>query len=72
MKEVIEESPSNKDTDWEIPIKFSKESGFTFEYLTSCVKETILSGKFPDSLKLSNIMRVHKKKVPMINITIGQ
>ena len=62
MKEVIEGSPSNKNTDWETPIKFLKESGFTFEYLTSCVKEAILSGKFPDSLKLSNIN--HKKKVP--------
>ena len=64
VKEFIEGSPSNKNTDWEIPIKFLKESEFTFEYLTSSVKEAILSGKFPDSLKLSNIMPVDKKKVP--------
>ena len=30
----------------------------------SCVNEAILSGKFPDSLKLSNIVPVHKKKDP--------
>ena len=62
MKEVIEGLPSNKATAGEIPIKILKESGFTFEYLTSCVNEAILSGKFPDSLKLSNIVPVHKKK----------
>ena len=64
MKEVIEGLPSNKVTAGEIPIKILKERGFTFEYLTSCVNEDILCGKFPDSLKLSNIVRVHKKKDP--------
>ena len=64
VKEVIEGLPSNKATAGEIPIKILKESGFTFEYLTSCVNEAILSGKFPDSLKLSNIVPVHKKKDP--------
>ena len=62
VKEVIEELPSNKATAGEIPIKILKESGFTFEYLTSCVNEAILSGKSPDFLKLSNIVPVHKKK----------
>ena len=64
VKEVIEGLPSNKATAGEIPIKILKESGFTFEYLTSCVNEAISSGKFPDSLKLSNIVPVQKKKVP--------
>ena len=53
VKEVIEGLPSNKATAGEIPIKTLKESGFTFEYLTS-VNEAILSGKFLDSLKLSS------------------
>ena len=64
VKEVIEGLPSNKATAGEISMKILKESGFTFEYLTSCVNEAILSGKFPDSLKLSNIVPVHKKKDP--------
>ena len=64
VKEVIEGLPSNKATVGEIPIKILKESGFNFEYLTSCVNEAILFGKFPDSLKLSNIVPVHKKKDP--------
>ena len=33
--------------------------------MTSCVNEAISSGKFPDSLKLSNIVPVHKKKDPI-------
>ena len=45
-KQVIEGLPSNKATAGEIPIKFLKESGFSFEYLTSCVNEAISSGKF--------------------------
>ena len=64
MKEVIEGLTSNKATAGEIPIKILKESGFTFEYLTSCVNEAILSSKFPDSFKLSNIAPVYKKKDP--------
>ena len=62
MKEVIEWLPSNKATAGEIRIKIFKASQFTFEYLTFCINEAILSGKFPHSLKLSNIMPVHKKK----------
>ena len=64
MKEVIEGLPSNKAAAGEIPIKVLKESGITFEYLTSCVDEAISSGKFPDSLKLLSIVTVHKKKDP--------
>ena len=64
VKEVIEGLHSNKGTAGEIPIKILKESGFTFEYLTSCVNEAISSGKIPDCLKLSNIMPVHKLKDP--------
>ena len=47
-----------------ISVKFSKETGVTFECLTSFVNEAISSSKFPDSRKLSNIMPVHKKKDP--------
>ena len=64
VKEVIEGSPLNKATAAEIPINILKESRFTFEYLTFWVNEAISSGKFPDFLKLSNIVPVHKKKDP--------
>ena len=61
-KEVIGGLPSNKATAREIPIKIFKESGFTFKYLTSWVNQAVSSDKFPDSLKLSIIVPVHKKK----------
>ena len=64
VKEVIKGLPSNKATAGEIPIKILKESGFTIEYLTSCVIEAISSGKFLDSRELSNIVPVHKNKYP--------
>ena len=64
VKNVIEGLSSNKATAGEIPIKNLKESGFTFEYWTSCVDEAISSCKFLDSLKLSNIVTVHEKKDP--------
>ena len=64
MRGITEEVPSNKATAEESPVKILKESGFTFEYLTSCVNEAISSGKIPDCLKLSNIMPVHKLKDP--------
>ena len=72
VKKVIEGLPSNKATAGEIPIKIFKENGFTFEYLTSCVNEATSSSKFPDSLKLSNIVPVHKKKDPTDKCTLGQ
>ena len=56
--------PSNKATAGGIPIIILKQSGFTFENLTSRVSEAISYGIFPDSLKLPNIVSVHKKKYP--------
>ena len=64
VKKVIEGLSLNKATAGEIPINIFKDNGFRFEYLTSCVNEAVLSGKFPDLLLLSNIMPVHKKKDP--------
>ena len=62
MREVLEGLPLRKATSEEIPIKILKECGFAFEYLTCCVNEASLSWKFPDSLKLSSTVPVHKKK----------
>ena len=64
VKRVTEGLPSNKAIAGEIPIKTLKESEFSFEYLTSCVNQAILSGKLPVSLKLSHIVPVHERKDP--------
>ena len=62
VKKVIEGLLSNKATAGEIFIKILKESEFISEHLISYVNEAISSGKFPHSLKLLNIVPVHKKK----------
>ena len=72
MKEVIEGLSSNKAFAGDNRSKTLKERGFTFEYLTCYVNSAISSGKFQESLKLSNIVPVHKKKIQLINVTIGQ
>ena len=64
VKDAIEGLPWNKATAGELPFKILQESGFIFEYLTSCADEAISYGKFPDSPKLSNVVPVHKKKDP--------
>ena len=60
VEKVIELLLLNKATVGEILIKILKGN----EYLISCVNEAILSSIFPDSLKLSNIEPVRKKKNP--------
>ena len=46
-----------------IPLKILKECDFSFHFLTNCINKATRNKKFPDSLKLSNIVLVHKKKV---------
>ena len=46
-----------------IPLKILKECDFSFHFLANCVNKATRDKKFPDSLKLSNIVLVHKKKV---------
>ena len=53
---------SNKAAGSEIPLKFLKESDFSFHFLTNCINEATKKKKFTDSLKWSNIVPVDKKK----------
>ena len=41
-----------------------KNSEFCFSELTKCINKTFNENKFPDTLKLSNIVRVFKKLDP--------
>ena len=61
VKYIVNDLSSNKAASEEIPLKILKECDFSF---TNCINETIKSNKFLDSLKLSNIVPVHKKKGP--------
>ena len=57
VKDIVNNLSSNKAAGGEIPVKILKECDFSFHFLTK-----IKNKKFPDSLKLSNIVPVHKKK----------
>ena len=54
----------NKSVSGNIPLNVLRSSKFTFSYLTECINEVLRNSKFPESLKLSDIVLVYKKKGP--------
>ena len=62
VKDIVNNFSSNKAAGGEIPLKILKEFDFYFYFLTNCITEAIKNKKFPDSLRLSNTVPVHKKK----------
>ena len=64
VKDIVNDLSSNKVAGGEILLKVLKECDFSFHFFTNCVNQIIKSNKFLDSLKLSNIVPVHKKKEP--------
>ena len=64
LKDIVNNLSSNKAAGGEVPLKILKECDFSFHFLRSCINEAIKNKKFPDSLKLSNIVSVHQKKDP--------
>ena len=44
-----------------LKILLLKQSSFTYEMLRDCINDNLLNATFPDSLKLGNIIPVHKK-----------
>ena len=71
VKTVIRDMKNNKSVRGEIPIQILKESEFTSEILTNCIKKSIETGCFPDSLKEANITPTFKKMIRLINLIIG-
>ena len=56
--------PSDKATADEIPADISKNSEFCFSELAKCINKAFNENKFPDTLKLSDIVPVFKKLDP--------
>ena len=54
--------PQNKPVSSDIPLNVLISSAFTFSYLTECINEVLRNSKYPESLKLSDIVPVYKKK----------
>ena len=60
VRKVVKNLPSDKMSAGEIPIKVLKESTFCFPELTNYINESLTNNKFPDTLKLSDIIPVFK------------
>ena len=56
--------PSDKAISGEIPVDILKNSEFCFSELTKCINKAFKENKFPDTLKLSDIVPVFKKLDP--------
>ena len=67
VKNVVKNLPSDKATAGEIPVDILKNSEFCFSELTKCINKAFNENKFPDTLKLSDIVPVFKKLDPTDN-----
>ena len=63
-KNIINGLPQSKSVIGDIPLIFLKSSEFTLSYLAECIDKVLGNGRFQDSLKLSDIVPVYKKKDP--------
>ena len=64
--------PQNKPVSSDIPLNVLISSAFTFSYLTECINEVLRNSKYPESLKLSDIVPVYEKRILQINLIFDQ
>ena len=64
VKNVVKNLPLDKATTGEIPVDILKNSEFCFSELTKCINKPFNENKFPDILKLSDIVLVFKRLDP--------
>ena len=64
VKNVVKNLLSDKATAGEIPVDILENSEFCFSELTKCINQAFNENKFPDTLKLSDIVPVFKKLDP--------
>ena len=65
VKNIVYGLPQNKSASGDILLNVLRYSEFTFSYLTECINEVFRNSKYPESLKLSDIVPVYKKKDPI-------
>ena len=65
LLEAIKDIRLNKSSSGNVPADTIKQCDFYFQALTNCINQSIVSGKFRDSLKLANISPVYKAKDPL-------
>ena len=64
LKNVINRLPQNKSVSGDIPLNVLRNCEFTYSCLTECINEALRNSKYPESLKLSDIIPVYKNKDP--------
>ena len=64
VKNVVKSLPSDKASAGEIPVDILKNSEFCFSELTKCINKAFNENKFPNTLKLSDILSMFKKLDP--------
>ena len=69
---IIFFTPKNKLVSGDIPSNVLRSSEFIFSYLTECINKVIRNSKFQESLELSDIVLVCKRRNPQIDIIFDQ
>ena len=64
VKNIVNGISRNKAAGVDIPMNLLKESTFVLPFLVRCVNKALAKSKFPDPLKQSNKVPVHKKEDP--------
>ena len=62
VKDIVNDLSSNEAASGEMALKILEGCEFSFYFLINCINEPIKNKKFPNSLKLSNIVSIPKKK----------
>ena len=65
VRKTIKDIRLDKSSNGDIPADILRRCDLCFQFLTNCINQSIVSGKFPDSLKLASISPVYKSKDPV-------
>ena len=65
VRKTIKDIRLDKSSNGDIPADILRRCDLCFQFLTNCINQPIVSGKFPDSLKLASISPVYKSKDPV-------
>ena len=65
VRKAIKDIRLDKSSSADVPADILKQCDLCFQALTNCINQSIVNGKFPDSLKPANISPVYKAKDPL-------
>ena len=65
VRKAIKDIRLDKSWTGDIPADILKQRDLFYQALTNFINQSIVSGKFPDSLKLANVSPIYKAKDPL-------